>query len=55
LRPGSRKRVEQVVAAMTAMTQPAATGDARQIPVLINKGVVSVMLIPVYVIPPVKL
>ena len=55
IRPGSRKRVEQVVSAVTGMTQPTGTGDTRQIPLLINKGLVSVMFIPVAVIPAVKL
>ena len=40
---------------MTGMTQPTGTGDTRQIPLLINKGLVSVMFIPVAVIPAVKL
>jgi hypothetical protein len=55
IRPGSRKRLQQVVGAVTAMTQPTGTGDTRKIPVLIMKGTVSVMLIPVATIPAVKL
>ena len=55
IRPGSRKQVEQVVSAVTGMTLPTGTGDTHQIPLLITKGLVSVMFIPVAVIPAVKL
>jgi hypothetical protein len=54
LKPGTRDRVAKVVTAVTALSQPTGNGDTRQVPLIINKGIVSVGLIPIGIIPPVK-
>jgi hypothetical protein len=57
MKAGSHDKVANVVNAVTAITKPADSGgDARQVPVNINKGLVSVGFMPIPIpIPPVKL
>lgn len=55
MKPRSRKKLAQIVAAISAFTKPVADDpNARDAPLLIRNGVVSVGLIPVGEIPPLK-
>jgi hypothetical protein len=56
IRPGSRERVTQALAALSAFTVPVETdaGPARQTALVITDGLVSVGIIPVGVIPAIR-
>ena len=56
IRPGARDNLDQLLPVLMALTIPVNTpeGPARQTAVIIRKGVVSIGIVPVGTIPPLK-
>jgi len=56
IRPGTREKLEQILPVLMALTIPVNTpdGPARQTALIIRKGVVSIGIVPIGTIPPLK-